>query len=117
MSAENFETKTGGSFLLEDMEVSGTVRSGKDIFLRGRIVGDVYCKGILALGKNAIIEGNVECRNLISEGVIDGNVETRYRSDLAAGSVIKGHLVTSCLRIHPQAVIEKGLRLRETEKI
>ena len=37
----------------------------------------------------------------------------RNRTCLTANAVVKGFLQTSCLLIHPEAVVEKGLRLKE----
>lgn len=110
------EINTGGSVLRRGAEISGDIRTGKDMFLEGIIRGNVECKGKLVIGRDGIVEGNIVCRELVLDGLVVGNAEVDGKTCLAADSVIKGFLQTSCVLLHPEAVIEKGLRLKDNNK-
>lgn len=110
------EIGTCGSVLLEGAEISGDIRTGKDMFLDGVVQGDVECRGKLTIGRNGVVEGNVVCRELVLDGLIAGNAEVDEKTCLTADALIKGFLQTSCLLLHPEAVIEEGLRLKDNNK-
>lgn len=65
------------------------------------------------IDRDGFVEGNVVCRELVLDGLITGDVQADERTCLTANAVVKGFLQTSCLLIHPEAVVEKGLRLKE----
>lgn len=115
MSLDNLETVTEGSVLQKGAEIRGNIRTEKSIFLKGMIVGDVECKGKLVIGTGGMIEGNISCRELVSDGVIAGDVSVEGKASLMQNAVIKGYLITSCILLHPVAVIEKGLRLKDKQ--
>ena len=113
MSLDQSEISAGGSVLQEEAEIRGNIRTGKDMFLKGIIRGDVECEGKLVIDRDGFVEGNVVCRELVLDGLITGDVQADERTCLTANAVVKGFLQTSCLLIHPEAVVEKGLRLKE----
>lgn len=113
MSVEPSEISAGGSVLQEGAEIRGDVRTGKDMFLKGIIRGDVVCEGRMVIDRHGLVEGNVVCRELVMDGAITGDVQADDKTSLRANAVIKGFLQTSCLLIHPEAVVEKGLRLKD----
>ena len=43
MSLDQSEISAGGSVLQEGAEIRGNIRTGKDMFLKGIIRGDVEC--------------------------------------------------------------------------
>lgn len=113
MSLEQSEICAGGSVLQEGAEIRGNVRTGKDMFLKGIVRGDVACEGRLVIDGDGLVEGNVVCRELVLDGLITGDARADEKTRLTANAVIKGFLQTSCLLIHPEAIIEKGLRLKD----
>lgn len=105
----------GASVLLEGAEISGDIRTGKDMLLEGVVRGDVACEGKLVIGRNGMVEGNIVCRELVLDGLVAGNADVDGKTCLTAAALIKGFLQTSCLLLHPEAVIEKGLRLKDNK--
>lgn len=113
MSGNDFGTKGNGSFLLKDAEVHGNVKSDKDVCLEGFIEGDVHSAGRIVVAALAKVDGDVYCEELLLNGLITGNAHVNNQTELGEYAVIKGHLITTGLQIHPDAKIGKGLRLRE----
>lgn len=112
MNQEDFGTNYGGSLVLRDVEIDGSIRSEKDICIEGKVRGDICCRSRVIVKQGGIVEGNVACEGLITDGLVTGDVESGHFSRLFSHAVIKGHLITSCLSIHPEAVIEEGLRFK-----
>lgn len=113
MAQENLDINYKGSLILENTEIRGIVNSVRDVCLRGVVVGDIQCEARVRIEKEAVVKGNIACDSLESEGLIQGNVEVKNRTELAARAVINGYLITSSLVIQMGAVVEKGLRLKD----
>lgn len=113
MEQDSFNIESAGSLILSGSEISGNIRSERDICLKGTIVGNVQCKAQLIVNNKAVIDGDVCCDRLFIDGLITGNVEVSGRTVMGRNAIIKGGLVTSGLTIHPDAVIEKGLKLKK----
>ncbi len=116
MSQMDFNIGNEGSLILGETVVKGDIFAEKDVCLRGTLTGDIHCKATLFLPAGAKIEGNVYCANLFSAGLITGNVQVIGKACLKKSAVIKGHLITSCLLLHPQTIIEKGLKLQDRKR-
>lgn len=113
MESYNWDVNNKGSRVLKDTVVNGNIRSENSIYLEGRVEGDIHCKSDLILAEGAEVDGDVYCDNLYISGVIKGNVEVVHKAFLEEHAVIKGHLITSCLKLYTSSVIEKGLRLQD----
>lgn len=116
MSLNSFDIEYKGSLILENSVIAGNVKSDKDIYLKGMVMGNVHCTANLIINRDAVIDGDVYCENLYTDGSIIGNVHVNHRSQMAANAVIKGYLITSCLSLHSEAIIEKGLKLKDKLK-
>ncbi|WP_418535560.1 polymer-forming cytoskeletal protein [Odoribacter laneus] len=113
MSQSDFNIGNSGSLILEGTVVKGDIFSDKNVCLKGTLTGNVHCKATFFLPAGAKVEGNVSCADLLSAGLITGDVQVSGKACLKESAVIKGHLVTSCLLLHPRTVIEKGLKLQD----
>ena len=60
--------------------------------LDGEIVGNVFCAGRMLLSPTAVIRGNVECFDLISEGKIEGNVSAKNGIALLKTACLTGDI-------------------------
>ena len=107
MGQSDFNIGNSGSLILEGTVVKGDIFSDKNVCLKGTLTGNVHCKATFFLPAGAKVEGNVSCADLLSAGLITGDVQ------VSGKACLKGHLVTSCLLLHPRTVIEKGLKLQD----
>lgn len=115
MSVDQLETGATGSVLQKGAEIRGNIRTERDICLKGVIFGDVTCGGCLTVDKDGVVEGNINCRELVLHGLIIGDVEVEGRACISESSVIKGSLTAGCVLVHPEAVVEKGLRFKDKQ--
>lgn len=117
MDQDSFDIEYEGSLILKNLEIRGNIKSDKDICLKGFIEGDVHCKACVIVNNDALIDGDVHCERLYIDGKIAGNVHVTHRTVLGQHAVISGHLITESLTIHPEAVVVKGLKLKENKVV
>ncbi len=86
--------------------VEGTIRSSNSVRIDGKIKGKLICKNTLTVGVNGVIEGEVEAKNAIVGGKINGKVKVTEKLVLESKSILIGDLKASKLLIDEGAVFE-----------
>lgn len=114
MDQDSFEIDYEGSLILRDTEVRGDIKSDKGIYIEGTVRGRVHSDARLVVDDKAVIDGDVDCRELFLNGVITGNVCVSAKAVIGVHGVIKGVLVTDTLEVVSGAVIGGGLRLKKS---
>lgn len=116
MEAENINTEQQEMCRIgADVRIEGTVDSARTVWLEGEVTGKVKGKEQVVVCGGGVVDGDVECGELVCEGRVKGNV-TAKRSVLKAGAVIEGFLETGYLEVGVDAVLEKGLKLKNMLK-
>ena len=83
-NVSNTKTKTNGSILevcniAQGTTIEGTVKVDSNIRLERLIHGDVTCGGRLVMSSTAKIIGDIICKNIISEGIVEGNIVAKEK--------------------------------------
>ena len=80
------------NFLNSDVEVKGTLRFNGELTFDGKLDGDITSEGILNLGDNAVVKGN-----------LNGNVTAAERIEIKAKTELFGDIRSAKL------VVEEGV--------
>jgi len=80
--------------LSNDVVIKGSIRSAKNEFIfDGNLEGDITsADGVLTVGENANVRGNVKSKIVIVKGKVHGNITVPERCELHAGSQLIGDL-------------------------
>ena len=116
MDQKCFDSDNEGNRILADMRIDGNVKSEESICLDGFVNGNVYSAKQVILNKGGVIDGNVDCEELYTEGLITGNVCVIRKTVMGVDAVIKGGLITASLEITPGAKLGGGLELKKALK-
>jgi cytoskeletal protein CcmA (bactofilin family) len=103
-SVESVSTEL--NFLGSGTRVEGTVRAENSVRVDGALKGKLICKNTLTVGINGSIEGEVEAKNAIIGGQINGKIKVAEKLVLEAKSKLVGELKASKLIIDEGAVFE-----------
>jgi cytoskeletal protein CcmA (bactofilin family) len=94
------------NFLGGGTKVDGTIRSENSVRIDGSLKGKLICKNTLTVGINGVIEGEVQAKNAIIGGKIEGKVKVEEKLVLEAKSRLVGELKANKLIIDEGAVFE-----------
>lgn len=87
--------------------IRGDISGNEDLFLDGEIQGTVTLPGNrLTIGPNALVMADLEVRDVIISGHVDGNINASGRVDLRATADVNGDIYTSRLSIEEKASIQ-----------
>jgi cytoskeletal protein CcmA (bactofilin family) len=89
--ADSGETVTK-TVIAEDMEITGTVKSGTEVQLDGKLNGDMNCSAKVTVGKKAQVKGNLSVQAITIKGQVNGNVTAKDRIELKSTSRVNGDI-------------------------
>lgn len=96
------EPSSAKNILANDVEISGTLKFDNELIFDGKLDGEILSDGVLTLGKNAQIKGEVKTKAVTVHGTVNGNITVTERCELKASSQLTGDL--KAVRI----IIEEG---------
>ena len=92
------------NILSNDVEIKGKLRFSRDLFIDGRIEGEVNSEGDLTGGENAQIIGDIKTRSVVVFGKVQGNITVTDRCELKQKAELNGDITASKLAIEEGAV-------------
>ena len=96
------EPSSAKNILANDVEITGTLKFENELIFDGKLDGEIVSDGVLTLGKNAQIKGEVKTKAVTVHGLVNGNISVSERCELKASSQLNGDL--KAMRI----IIEEG---------
>jgi cytoskeletal protein CcmA (bactofilin family) len=88
--------------LSSDVEIKGTISCRRELRIDGRVEGEINSDGMLTIGDNAEIRGDIKGKSITVFGKVYGNITAIERCELKAHAGLQGDLKTSL------AVVEEG---------
>ncbi len=105
-SPESFAPAGGGAssknVLSADVEIKGTIKFDNELICDGKIEGEIISDGVLVIGKNATVRGEVMTKAVTVHGTVLGNITVSEKAELKASAQLTGDLTAS------RIVIEEG---------
>jgi len=97
------DTSPNKNNLSKDVEIKGSVKFANEFVFDGNLQGEISSvDGILAVGENADVRGEVKSKTVIVKGQVHGNITVQERCELHAHSQLIGDLKAARL------IIEEG---------
>jgi cytoskeletal protein CcmA (bactofilin family) len=93
---------TGKDILSSDVEIKGSIKFQKELLIDGKVEGEINSEGVLTIGENADIRGEIKTKSIIVFGKVQGNITVNERCELKSKCTLQGDLKAARL------VIEEG---------
>ena len=89
------------------LKISGEISGTSDLYIDGETQGKIrLANARVTVGPNGHVQADIEAREIIIEGSVQGNLKAGERLHLGAQSKVQGSVLT------PRIAIEDGARLR-----
>lgn len=89
--------------------VEGTISSGEDIIISGRVRGKILCDATATVAPGALVEATVTARTVIIHGAVVGNVEAADLIEVAATGQVRGDLKARQIALKPGGRVLGGI--------
>lgn len=93
---------TGKDVLSSDVEIKGSIKFQKELLIDGKVEGEINSDGVLTIGENADIRGEIKTKSITVYGKVQGNITVGERCELKSRCTLQGDLKAARL------VIEEG---------
>src|SRR6266568_3465140 len=94
---------SGKDVLSSDVEIKGSIKFQKELLIDGKVEGDINSDGILTVGENAEILGEIKTKSITVYGKVHGNITVTERCELKSKCVLQGDLKAARLTIEEGA--------------
>jgi cytoskeletal protein CcmA (bactofilin family) len=84
-------------------EITGDVSTNGDIRFDGVLTGNLKTKGKVVIGETGAVKGEINCKNSVVEGKVEGKISVSELLTLKATSILLGDIATRRLAIEPGA--------------
>lgn len=92
----------GKNLLSADVEIKGSIKFQNELIIDGKVEGEITSTGVLTVGENAEIRGEIKTKSVTVLGKVHGNITVEERCELKGRAVLQGDLKAARL------VIEDG---------
>src|SRR5438093_13268044 len=69
----------GKDILSSDVEIKGSIKFQKELLIDGKVEGDINSDGVLTVGENAEIRGEIKTKSITVYGKVHGNITVAER--------------------------------------
>jgi len=98
----DISTSSSKNVLAADVEIKGSIKFQNDLVVDGKVEGEITSTGVLTVGENAEIRGEIKTKSATVYGKVHGNITVDERCELKSRAVLQGDLKAARL------VIEEG---------
>ena len=98
--------------------VKGELSGSEDLYVDGSVEGSISLKGqSLTIGPNGQVRANLEARNVIVHGRVDGNVTASDRVELRKSASLTGDISTARVAIEDGAYFKGTIDIQKAEQV
>ncbi|RLD82368.1 MAG: polymer-forming cytoskeletal protein [Bacteroidetes bacterium] len=105
------------NIIAKNTTLVGDLTSDGDFRVDGKIEGTIKTTGRVVIGKEGIVNGNIECLNADVEGTFSGNLDVEEVLSLKNTAVISGDVVLGKLSVEPGATFNATCAMKGSVKI
>lgn len=96
--------------------VKGELSGSEDLYVDGEVEGSISLRGqSLTIGPNGRVRANIEARNVIVHGRVDGNIKASDRVDLRKSASLSGDISTARVAIEDGAYFKGSIDIQKAE--
>jgi cytoskeletal protein CcmA (bactofilin family) len=89
----------GKDVLSSDVEIKGSIKFQKELLIDGKVEGEINSDGVLTIGENADIRGEIKTKSITVYGKVHGSITLGESCELKSRCTLQGDLKASRLVI------------------
>ena len=104
----------GSTVIGMSVTIRGELSGKEDLYMDGVVEGTIaLLEGRLTVGPNARVMADIEARDVVIFGLVEGNVHATGRIELRDSAVVKGDLSAGRLSIEESVSMKGRVQLQE----
>ena len=108
------ESRTDIAHIGKSVVIKGELSGSEDLFLDGQVEGNIELRDhSLTIGPNGHVRANINAKEVIVQGKVEGNVTGTDRVELRKSAVQVGDIATQRIVIEDGAYFKGGIDIRK----
>ncbi len=97
------DSTSSKNILSSDIVIKGSIKFQNELIFDGKLEGEISSPGILTVGENAEIRGEIKTKSVTVLGKVHGNITVEERCELKTRAQLIGDLKAARLQIEDGA--------------
>ena len=93
------------SYVGSNTTIKGNFQCKEDFLVEGAVEGNLSSEGLIVLGKEAVVKGEVSAKEIAVSGIVTGTVRCSDMLEIFESAKITGTIQTPVLKMAPGAQI------------
>jgi len=104
----------GSTFIGRSVTIRGELSGKEDLYMDGTVEGTITLpEGRLTVGPNARVLADLDARDVVIYGLVEGSIRAAGRVELRESGVVQGDIVAERLSIEENASMKGKVELSE----
>ena len=91
---------TGYSVVDEHLTIHGNLDTDGTVRVSGRVEGTAHRAGTLIIGIGGCVVGDIEAREVVVGGTVQGNIQASARVEIDSGATVHGEVHADTMLLH-----------------
>lgn len=93
--------------------IKGEIFSDDEILIEGRIQGMISVKNRVVIGREGVVEADIEAREVVIKGKVTGNVKGSQRVEIVPAGTLHGNIQSPRVVIADSGLFEGNIEMRQ----
>lgn len=105
---------TTDTLIGEGSVFEGKIKSEASIRIEGHLTGDIDCAGDVTIGEKGVVRSNINARDVVIAGQVNGNVTTKGRLTILASGQLVGNTNSASFIVEEGGVFQGTSKMDKT---
>ena len=96
--------------------IKGNVFSDEEVFIEGKIEGKLNIKNRVVVGKNGVVNADIEAHEVIVKGTVNGNVKGNHKVEIVPEGVLNGNILAQRVVLAEGAIFKGSVDMILTKE-
>jgi cytoskeletal protein CcmA (bactofilin family) len=107
---------TQSSLMGKTLVVKGEIYSEDEMVIEGRIQGKITVKNRVVIGRDGVVEAEIDAREIVIKGKVTGNVRGSQRVEIVPAGILHGNIQAPRVVIADSGLFEGNIEMRAHEE-
>ncbi|MGE5341573.1 MAG: bactofilin family protein [Candidatus Omnitrophota bacterium] len=96
--------------------IKGNVFAEEEVLIEGKIEGKVNSKHLVVIGKNGVVNADIDAQEIIIKGVVNGNVRGSFKVEVVPEGVLNGNVISQRVVLAEGAIFKGNIDMSLKEE-
>jgi cytoskeletal protein CcmA (bactofilin family) len=109
----SFETHSGNrektSVVGKTLLIKGEMFSDEEVLIEGTIEGNLNINNRVVVGKNGVVNADIDAREVVIKGEVNGNVKGQFKVEIVPDGILNGNIISQRVVLAEGAVFKGNI--------